>query len=432
MNEASPPVLAPDARVAGAMKGFAQEIGALSAFRLESCIHCGICADACHFYIATEDPQYTPIWKVEPFKQAYKRESSALAPLYRLFGFKREVTADQLAHWQHLLFDSCNMCGRCSLICPMGIDVAALIEQSRHAMFEAGLAPKELYAKAAHQQLTGQPEASAEPYRDQLLAIGLKFGVEIPLDKTDVDIMLCVPRTDIEHYPSAVAALAQVMQHLDASCTFRSDGLIAENYGYYAGGKEWQRAISMRLIEQAIACKAKTLLVPECGHAYTALRWEAADLYGKALPFKVSSVTEFLAAELKAGRLTLKKAASGKTTFHDPCQFVRKGGVTEAPRELLKAMDVDLHELENHGGFTFCCGGGGGVLDIKQAAPLRYRTMEVKLREIDDTGAQTLVTSCSDCRRTFDDAQAHFSWDKQPQSLLELVASNLAEAGNRP
>jgi Fe-S oxidoreductase len=432
MSDTAVPERAAESRVVGAMKGFAQEIGALSAFRLESCIHCGICADACHYYIATEDPQYTPIWKVEPFKQAYKRESSALAPLYRLFGFKREVTADQLAQWQHLLFDSCNMCGRCSLICPMGIDVAALIEQSRHAMFEAGLAPKELYDKAAHQQLTGQPEASAEPYRDQLLAIGIKFDVDIPLDKPEADVMLCVPRTDIEHYPSAVAALARVMSHLRVSCTFRSDGLVAENYGYFAGGKEWQRDISLRLIEQAIACKAKTLLIPECGHAYTALRWEAADLYGKALPFKVLSVTEFLADELKAGHLKLGKAAQGKTTFHDPCQLVRKGGVNHAPRELMKAMNVDLRELENHGGFSFCCGGGGGVIDIPQAAPLRYRTMEVKLREIDDTGATTLVTTCSDCRRTFDDAQAHFTWDKKPHSLLELVASNLLEPGVLP
>jgi hypothetical protein len=52
------------------------------------------------------------------------------------------------------------------------------------------------------------------------------------------------------------------------------------------------------------------------------------------------------------------------------------------------------------------------------------------LREIDDTGAQTFVTSCSDCRRTFDDAQAHFNWQKKPQSLLELVANNLTGAGN--
>jgi Fe-S oxidoreductase len=420
-----------EARVAGAMSGFAQEIGALSAFRLESCIHCGICADACHFYIATEDPQYTPIWKVEPFKQAYKREASAFAPLFRLLGLKREVTAEQLAQWQHLLFDSCNMCGRCSLICPMGIDVAALIEQARHAMFDAGLAPKELYVKAQHQRATGQPESSAEPYREQLLAIGERFGVQIPLDLPEADVMLCVPRTDIEHYPAAVAALARVMQHVGAKCTFRSDGLVAENYGYYAGGKAWQREISRRLIDQTIACKAGILLVPECGHAYAALRWEAADLYGKPLPFKVLQVTEYLAAQLQAGRLQLKAAAVGAATFQDPCESARKGGIQEAPRALMKAMGIELQEMKNHGGFSFCCGGGGGVLDIERAAPLRYRTMENKLREIDDTGAATFLTSCSDCRRTFDDARAHFDWQKTPHSLLELVADNLIGAGSQ-
>ncbi len=418
----------PEERVAGAMRGFATEVGALSAFRMESCIHCGICADACHFYIATDDPQYTPIWKVEPFKQAYKRESSPFAPVYRWLGLKKKVTADQLEHWQHLLFDSCNMCGRCSLICPMGIDVSALIEQARHAMFEAGLAPKELYEKASHQQRTGQPEASSEPYRDKLLAIGREYDVQIPLDESDVEVMLTVPRTDIEHYPKAVAALARVMQHLGVSCTFRSDGLVAENYGYYAGGKQWQREISLRLIDQALACHAKVLLVPECGHAYTALRWEAADLYGKPLPFEVRHVTEFLAEQLRLGKLSLRKADTGATTFHDPCQLVRKGGVNDAPRALMKAMSVDLHEMKNHGAFSFCCGGGGGVVDIERAAPLRYRTMENKLREVDDTGAPTFVTSCSDCRHTFDDAKTHFNWEKTPRSLLELVADNLAAA----
>jgi len=414
-----------NSRVAGAMKGFSQEIGALSAFRLESCIHCGMCADACHYYIATEDPQYTPIWKVEPFKQAYKREASAFAPLFRWFGFKRAVTADQLAHWQHLLFDSCNLCGRCSLICPMGIDVASLIEQARHAMFDAGLAPEELHAKAEHQQRTGQPEASLEPYRDQLLAIGEKYAVSLPLDATDVEVMLCVPRTDIEHYPAAVAALGRVMQHLGVSHTFRSDALVAENYGYYSGGQDWQRSISLRLIEQAIACRAKVLLVPECGHAYTALRWEAADLYGKALPFKVMAVTEYLALALHGGSLKLGKAAIGSVSFQDPCQLDRKGGVSAAPRALMQAMGVQLHEMENNRSFSFCCGGGGGVVDIERAAPLRYRTMEVKMREIDATESDSFLTGCSDCRHTFDDARRHFGWNKTPQSLLELVAQSL-------
>ena len=412
-------------RIAGAMQAFTREIGALSALRLESCIHCGMCAEACHFYIATEDPQYTPVLKVEPFKQAFKREASAFAPAFRWFGLKPKVTVEELERWQHLLYDSCNMCGRCSLICPMGIDVAELIEQARRGMFEAGLAPKELYEKAAHQRRTGQPEDSREPYRDRLLAIGRQFKVDIPLDKAQAEVMLTVPRTDIEHYPASVAALARVMAHLKVDCTFRSDGLIAENYGYYAGGREWQREISRRLIDEARSCHAKVLIVPECGHAYSALRWEAAELIGKPLPFKVRHITEYLAEALTAGRLKLRKAEVGTSTFHDPCQLVRKGGVMSAPRQLMQAMGIEPRETAHHIGFNVCCGGGGGVLDIERAAPLRYRVVEEKFHEIDATGARTFLTSCSDCRRTFDDGKAHFNWQQTPRSLLELVAEHL-------
>ena len=410
------------------MRGFAREFGALSALRLEACVHCGMCADACHFYIATEDPKYTPVLKVEPFKQAFKREAGAFAPIFRWFNLKPKVTAAQLDQWQHLLYDSCNLCGRCSLMCPMGIDIADLIEQARRGMFEAGLAPKELYEKAAYQRQTGQPEPTSEPYREQLLAIGQKFGVDIPLDKPQAEVMLTVPRTDIDHYPAAVAAIARVMAHLKVDCTFRTDGLIAENYGYYAGGRDWQRRISMRLVDEAVACRAKVLIVPECGHAYSALRWEAAELLGRSLPFKVQHVTEYLADALESGRLKLRPANAGVTAFHDPCQLVRKGGVTEAPRRLMRAMGIEPTETVRHIGYNICCGGGGGVFDIKRAAPLRYRVIEEKFNEIDGTGAQTFLTSCSDCRRTFDDGKQHFNWQQTPGSLLELIAANLRNA----
>ena len=35
------------------------------------------------------------------------------------------------------------------------------------------------------------------------------------------------------------------------------------------------------------------------------------------------------------------------------------------------------------------------------------------------------VTTCANCRQTFDDGQAHFKWDHKMHSLLELVADNL-------
>ena len=418
--------LPPEARAQRALSAFAREFGALTALRMESCIHCGMCADACHFYIATEDPKYTPIWKVEPFKQAYKRESGPFAPLYRWLGLKKPVTAAELEQWQELLFDSCNLCGRCSLICPMGIDVATLIEQARHAMFEAGLAPRELYERAEHQELAGEPFESQDPYREKLAAIGRQHGVTIPVDLPAADVLLLVSGAEVDRYPAQVVALAKIMARLGVKATFRSDALFAENMAFYVGSKGWQRDITERVIHAAEQCGAKTVIVPECGHAYTALRWEAAELHGKPLPFKVQHVTEFLADALKAGTLKLRAADGGSVTFHDPCQLVRRGGVLEAPRALMKALGLDLKELENKQGFSYCCAGGGGVLMIERAKELRYRAVAPKLHEIDRAGADRLVTSCSGCRASFEDAAEHFHWNKRPASLLELVANHLA------
>ena len=40
--------------------------------------------------------------------------------------------------------------------------------------------------------------------------------------------------------------------------------------------------------------KVKTVISPECGHAYTALRWEGANLVGKPFSFKVQHIIEVL------------------------------------------------------------------------------------------------------------------------------------------
>jgi hypothetical protein len=54
------------------------------------------------------------------------------------------------------------------------------------------------------------------------------------------------------------------------------------------------------------------------------------------------------------------------------------------------------------------------------------------MRQIDATGAAQPVTSCSNCRQSFDDGRAHFKWDKQMASLLELVADHLADRPAAP
>jgi Fe-S oxidoreductase len=417
--------LADTERVAIAMKSFVSDFTPATAAYMESCIHCGQCAEACHFYVTTHDPKYTPIRKLEPFKQAYKREAGPFAWLYRALNLKSRVTIENLEEWQELLFDSCTMCGRCTMICPMGIDIAALVGLARHGMFRAGLVPHELWAVAQRAEREGSPlGATPAVLKERIEWLADDYGVEIPLDRERADILITLSSIEIMKYPQSIVAVAKILGHLGASWTIRSDGYEATNFGMLSGNAQWQRDSSMKMIEAAIACGAKVLILPECGHAYGALRWQGANVYGKPLPFKVLHISEFLAENVRDGRLKLKKLEKS-LTFHDPCQTSRRGGATAAPREVLQALGVELREMESSGDMNWCCGGGGGGVTIHRADDLRHKAFEIKMKQVDATGAELLTSSCSNCRQTFDDGQAHFKWDKTMRSLLELVADQL-------
>lgn len=127
---------------------------------------------------------------------------------------------------------------------------------------------------------------------------------------------------------------------------------------------------------------------------------------------------------MAAGYLRLKPLQKS-VTFHDPCQVSRRGGATAAPRVVLNAMGAELRETRDSGDLGYCCGGGGGVVTIHRADDLRYAAFDIKVRQINETGAEMPVTSCSNCRQTFDDGRAHYHWDKKMASLLELVADQL-------
>jgi Fe-S oxidoreductase len=379
-------------RLRRAMANLAKNMNRTTATYMEACVHCGQCAEACHYYVQTGDPKYTPIWKLEIFKQAYKRESSPFAPFYRLFGLKKKVTTEQLAEWQELIYDSCTMCGRCSLICPMGIDIATLVGQARHGMFQAGLIPDELHEVAQRAK----------------------------------DILVAMSSIEIMKYPNAIGATAKILNALGEKWTFRTEGYEATNFGMMAGNVAWQKHATMKLINAAVNCGARLVVLPECGHAYGALRWQGAAMYGKPLPFKVQHISEFLADVISSGRLKVNKVDQ-TVTFHDPCQVARRGGATEAPRVVMEALGLDLKEMAPTGDFNWCCGGGGGVVTIHRADKLRYKVFELKMDQVEATGADTVLSTCSNCRQSYNDAKEHFHWDKEMESLLELVAENLAE-----
>lgn len=412
-------------RVARAKAVFAAKMDAPKAVDLESCVHCGLCAEACHFYVTTEDPKYTPIHKLDLLKRYYRREQGPFAWLYRMI--VPDITEQDLQDWQELVYDSCTECGRCGIACPMGIDIASMVNVMRQGLAEAGLIPAELRAVMQEQGSRGtvfgvgpdQLSAAVEELRAQ--------GIEVPLDKDQADVLVLSSTLDIQLYKDVLAATAKVMNHLGLNWTIHTCAFEGANFGLLSGYEKVQRFASERITREAIKCGAKTVIVPECGHAYPAMRWEGANEHGSPLPFEVLAVSEFLGREVASGRLKLNDMGKDNVvTYHDPCKIGRHGGVIDEPRTVLNALGVDLREMESHGKMNYCCGGGAGVFLINRAAPLRRAAFDLKREQVEATGADSLVTSCGSCRINFMAGADATKWDRKIESLMEMVGNNLA------
>lgn len=421
-----PKALSDEQKIARAKEAFLAGIDADIATYLESCIHCGMCAEACHFYLSTGEAKYTPIFKAEVLKKVYRRELAPTRWLNRLV--TRDITVAELEDWKELVYDSCTQCGRCSLLCPMGIHVQSMIQVVRNGIAAAGMAPAELQAVSDEQKdkatILG---AGPDKLREVVERVRAK-GIEVPLDKDKAEVLVLSSALDFLKDENVLAATAKIMNKIGANWTLRSDGFESANFGALSGDLAAQKRISKRIIEAALAIGAKKVIVAECGHAYPVLRWEAATLYGKALPFEFLSVAEYLGQELKAGRLKVKKAANGAShvTFHDPCKIGRMGGSFDEARDVLSALGVKLTEMESHGRTNLCCGGGGGVAMLKSAQNLRRKAFELKREEVERTGAPTVVTACNTCMQNLEMGKAWLNWDKNIVNLVNLVSDNLA------
>ena len=419
------PTDCPDSmRVQQAKAVFAEKLDGEVASHLEACVHCGICAQACQFYLQTGNPELTPVYKLEPLRRWYRREKGPFRWLYRMI--EADINEADLERWQPLVYDSCTECGRCSFACPQGVDIASMVVIMRQALANAGLIPASL--RAVEQEQGSRGTVFGVGGKELMAALeGLRGkGYEVPVDKENADILVLSSTIDVLLFHDALESTVKIMNHLGLDWTIHTCAFEGANFGMLSGYEKVQKAASERITNEAIRCGAKVVIVPECGHAYPAMRWDGANEHGGPLPFEVMAISEFLGREVMEGRLKLQPIARGqKVTYHDPCKVGRHGGVFDEPRAVLDALGAELTEMPANREMNFCCGGGAGVFVIDTAERNRALAFDLKKEQVEATGAQSLVTSCSSCRLNFLAGADRVHWDRKVESLLELVGKAL-------
>jgi Fe-S oxidoreductase len=198
----------------------------------------------------------------------------------------------------------------------------------------------------------------------------------------------------------------------------------ASNYGSYIGDTVKSKKIALRIIDEAKELGVKEVVIGECGHAYSVLRWEAPKWFKEALPFRVRSIIEVLAEYVQCDRLILHPEANPEpVTYHDSCNLGRNGGLLEEPRIVLSAAVKDFREMKPNKEENFCCGGGSGMVAIEELAESRMQAGLPKANQIKATGAKIVVASCDNCRIQLKELNERYNLGITVKGLAEIVVS---------
>ncbi len=410
------------------LNAFAEQMDAPIASFFSSCVHCGMCADACLFYTETGNPKYTPIHKLEPLRRFWKQEYTLMGRLKKALGLSKAITDEELEEWKELLYNSCTLCGRCSVVCPVGNDLAYMIRKTREGMAASGHAPIDLVGASTRSVTIGSPMGVRLPaLQTQAKKAAKETGLDIPFDQVGAEYLVLLSSMEIMNYPEYLQAIAKIFKQAGKTWTLASDAFEATNSGIQIGVSDIARELVSRVVNAAERLQVKTVISPECGHAYTAIRWDAPNLMGRKLGFKVRHILEVLEDFRQSGLLKTEGLEESKITFHDPCQIARRGGVIDEPRHLLNLVSNNFVEMNDHGKMNWCCGAGGGVSANEEAHEIKIKVFSRKVTQLKELKVDTLVTACANCRIQLEEGLEEYQVDLPVVGLTEMIAEHLVE-----
>ncbi len=369
------------------------------------CGRCGYCRDVCPAYEVGGWETFSPRGKIALVQSAAEGE-----PPQKL--------VDRVYQ--------CTLCGACREACHVNIDTRQMWLDLRARLAAAGRAPEAMSllrgAVLDKGNISGEDQANRVLWAENLdMPASDLHGRE----QMDVLYLLgCVSAL----FPAAYAipqAFVQVLERSGVSYTTAGPEEVCCGFPLLAAGMGGDMATlagkNLALIERLNPAAIVTTC-PSCLHTF---QHEYPKMLNRPLPAPIMHSSQYLLRLVREGKLKFR-GSDIKVTYHDPCDLGRNNGIFDEPRAVLAAIPgLELVEMERNRENSLCCGGGGNLEMADK--DLAGGISELKVRMIQETGAQTVVTGCQQCKRTITAAGRKAKLRVRVQDLSEIVLAALED-----
>ena len=397
------------------------ETGARLKTYVQTCIHCGLCSDACHYYLSHDkDPAYSPVGKVkQTMWEILKRDG--------------RVSIDFVRDMVRISQTECNLCKRCAMYCPFGIDIAYIMTVVRRMNHLLGVTPRYIQDTAhSHSVTMNQMWVKPDEWPDTLQWQEEEAQAEIPtlripLEKEGADIMYSVIGPEPKFQAQLIYQAAVIMDVAGVNWTMpASSGWDNSDMAMFTGDNELMGRLKRHHFETAARLKVKKIVMGECGHAFRSVydvgnRW----LGWKMPPIPIIHAIEFYYDLIKSGKIKIKKKFETPVTLHDPCNVVRGGGLHEKARYVVREICEELIEMHPNREHNYCCIAGGGVINC--GPPYKTTRMEgnkvkaEQLFEAKTRGAEVLIAPCHNCHSGLEDINHHYGIGQEIKFIGDII-----------
>jgi len=387
-----------------------------------TCIHCGLCSTACHYYLSHDgDPLFSPVGKI---KQT----------MWEILKKKGRVSPEFIKKAAEIAYTECNLCRRCNQYCPFGIDMAYLIIVTRRICHMLGVTPQyqqdtsHSHAVTMNQMWVKQDEWIDTVQWQEEDAQAELPRLRVPIDKEGAEIMYSVIGPEPKFRAQLMYSASILMTVAGCDWTYpATDGWDNSDMAMFSGDAEIMGRVKKAHFEAAMRLKVKKIVMGECGHAFRSVydvgnRW----LGWKWPPIPIIHAIQFYYELLRDGKIKIAQKFKEPVTWQDPCNTIRGGGLHEMGRYVVNATCEDFREMHPNREHNYCCCAGGGVINCGPAWKMkRMYGNKVKAEQMAATGAKVVITPCHNCHSGIEDIIEYYKLGMHTKFLIDILMETM-------